>query len=89
MYSDPRTSKDELECAGKPAEAKAADRTRTEEELKLQEEEELQLALALSRSEAEHKQKDSGKSPTNRSYTSPVKTSVTIVRNPFFFTLIL
>nr|CAG4649297.1 EOG090X05AE [Scapholeberis mucronata] len=66
---DGRSSKDESDSNSKSTET-SAEKSRKEEELKLQEEEELQLAIALSRSEVEHK-KDSSKSHTPRTYSSP------------------
>lgn len=71
--SDGRPGRDESDSSSKPTELKA-EKSRKEEELKLQEEEELQLALALSQSEIEHK-KQTGKTHTQRTYSSPVKES--------------
>jgi hypothetical protein len=73
---DGRSGRDESDSSiSKPAELKA-EKSRKEEELKLQEEEELQLALALSQSEIEHK-KQTSKTHTQRTYSSPVKVHFT------------
>lgn len=67
--------------SGKPTELKT-EKSRKEEELKLQEEEEFQLALALSQSEIEHK-KQTGKTHTQRTYSSPIKVSRLSVSHQF------